>query len=89
MRARQEAARAAERPIAIVQTIAAVAAGTIIALVLFAISPWLASSYASSREFLTLDVSPIQPMQGWLLAGGAAAVLAIGSLAVYFVVAED
>ena len=89
MRARQEAARAAERPIAIVQTIAAVAAGTIIALVLFAISPWLASSYASSREFLTLDVSPIQPMQGWLLAGGAAAVLAIGSLAFYFVVAED
>jgi hypothetical protein len=89
MRARQEAARAAARPIAIVPTVAAVAAATILAAVLFAISPWLAASFASSREFLTVDVSKLQPLQGWLLAGGAAALLGIGSLAVYFVVAED
>jgi hypothetical protein len=89
MRARQEAARAAERPITIVQTIAALTAATIIGLALFAVAPWLASSYAASRDFLTIDVSRLQPMQGWLLAGGAAALLAIGSLAVYFVVAED
>jgi hypothetical protein len=35
-----------------------------------------------------MDVSRLQPTQGWLLAG-AAALIAIGSLAVYFVVAED
>jgi hypothetical protein len=89
MRARQEAARKAERPITIVQTVAAVAAAMILVVVLVAMSPWLASSFASSREFLTIDVSRLQPTQGWLLAGSAAAVVAIASLAVYFVVAED
>ena len=64
-------------------------AGTaVVVACLVALSPWLASSVASSRELLSMDVSRLQPSQGWLLAG-AAALIAIGSLAVYFVVAED
>ncbi len=90
MRARQEAARAAARPIAVAQTIGALAAAAVIVACLIAISPWLAASFASSREFLSIDVSSLQTTQsGWVLAGGAATILAIGTLAVYLVVAED
>ncbi len=88
MRARQEAARAAARPITVVQVIAMLAGTAVVVACLVALSPWLASSVASSRELLSMDVSRLQPSQGWLLAG-AAALIAIGSLAVYFVVAED
>jgi hypothetical protein len=90
MRARQEAARAASRPITVVQVIAMLAGAAVIVAGLVVISPWLASSFASSRGFLTIDVRSLQGMAGgWLLAGGAAAILAIGSLALYLVVAED
>jgi hypothetical protein len=89
LRARQEAARAAARPITIVEAIAGIAAAALIVFCLVIVSPWLASSYASSREFLVIDVSGLQSTLAWLLAGGAAALLAVGSLAVYFVVAED
>lgn len=90
MRARQEAARAAARPIAIVQTVAAVAGAAIIILCLVAIAPWLVSSFASSRQFLAIDRSTLQAMQSsWLLAGGAGAIIAIGSLAIYLVVAAE
>jgi hypothetical protein len=55
-----------------------------------ALLPWLAASVASSREFLSLEMPDLRAMQGgWLLAAGAAALLAVTSLAVYLVVAED
>jgi hypothetical protein len=90
MRARQEAARAAARPITVVQGIAGLAGAAIVLFCLVAFAPWFASSLASSRDFLTLAVPDIRTMQGgWLLAGGVGAVLAITSLAVYLVVLED
>ena len=90
MRARQEAERAAARPITIVQGVAGLAAAALLLFGLVALSPWFASSFASSRQFLALGVPDIQTMQsGWLIAGGAAALLALTSLAVYLVVLED
>ena len=89
MRARQEAAQAAARPITVVQAIAGLAAAALVVACLVAASPWLGSSLASSRQFLAVDVADIGAMaSGWLLAAGVALV-AITSLAVYLVVAED
>ncbi len=90
MRARQEASRAAARPIAVIQGIAGLAGVALALVCLVALSPWLASVLASSKAFLTLDVPDLQTIQGgWLLAGGAATLLLIASLAVYVVVTED
>lgn len=89
MRARQEAARAAARPITVVQAIAGLAAAALVVACLIAASPWLGSSLASSRQFLAVDVTDIGAIaSGWLLAAGVALV-AITSVAVYLVVAED
>jgi hypothetical protein len=92
MRARQEAARAAARPITIVQGIAGLTGAAVVLFSLVAFAPWFASALASSRELLAIDVPDIRTMTiqgGWLLACGAGAVLAITSLAVYLVVLED
>ena len=95
MRARQEAARAADRPVTVAQVaggligFAAVCAGLI---VLF---PWLSSSLTvlvgSARGFVTIDVFPLGPFgDGWLVpAALAATFLALTTLAVYVAVAED
>jgi anti-sigma factor RsiW len=89
MRARQEAARAAARPITVVQGIAGLAgAALVIACFVFA-SPVLESSLASSRAFLAVGVPDLGTLaSGWVLAAGAALLL-VSSLAVYLVVAED
>ena len=90
LRARQEAASAAARPIAVVQGIAGLAGVALALICLVALSPWLASFLASSRTLLVPDVPDIRAMQGgWLLAGGAATLLLTGCLAVYVVVAGE
>jgi len=89
MRARQEAARAAARPITIVQGIAGLIGAALVGVCLVAMAPWLASSFASSRELLTVDVTGVATTVGGWLVVGAVALIAIMSLAVYLVVAED
>lgn len=89
MRARQEAARAAARPITVVQGVAGVTGLALALAGLVAVLPWLASWLASARGFLALDVPDIALQGGWLLAGGVATVLVLASLALYVVVAED
>jgi hypothetical protein len=89
MRARQEAVRAAERPIAIVHAAAGVAAAAIILLVAVFGSPWLSSSFSASREFLAIDIAGIAALTGRWLIGAAVTLLAIASLAVYLALAQD
>jgi hypothetical protein len=89
MRARQEAVRAAERPMTIVHAAAGVAAAAIVLLVAVFGSPWLSSSFSASREFLTVDVASIAALAGRWLIGAAVTLLAIASLAVYLTFAQD
>jgi hypothetical protein len=90
MRARQEAAAAAARPIALIQTVAGVAALTLALLGLIALGPWLAAFVEPWGALLTIDVTALPGVPGSrLLAGGVAMLLVIASLAVYVVVAEE
>ena len=90
MRARQEAASAAARPITVVQGIAGLAGAAVAVLCLVAVFPWLLSFLVSSRAFLAVDVGDVRTIQGgWLFAVGAATLLVIASLAVYVAVADD
>ena len=87
MQARQESGAA--RPITVVQGVAGLAGIALVIACFVAASPWLESSLTSFREFLTVDVADIRTFAGgWVLAAGVA-LLAITSLAVYLVVAED
>jgi hypothetical protein len=90
MRARQEAADAAARPIAVVQTVAAVAGGALALSCLVALAPWLTSFLEPWLGLLTIDVTGVPATEsGKLLAGGVASLLVIATLAVYLVVAEE
>jgi hypothetical protein len=89
LRARQEAVRAAERPIAVVHAAAGVAAAAIVLLVAVFGSPWLSSSFSASREFLTVDVASVAALTGRWLIGAAVTLLAVATLAVYLVFAQD
>jgi hypothetical protein len=89
VRARQEAMRAAERPIAVVHAVAGVAAAAIVLLVAVFGSPWLSSSFSASRELLATDVASIAALTGRWLIGAAVMLLAVASLAVYVVFAHD
>ena len=90
MRARQEAASAAARPIAVVQGIAGLAGAALALVCLIAAFPWLLSFLVSSGAFIAVDVGDVRAIQGgWLFAVGAATLLVIASLAVYVVVADD
>jgi hypothetical protein len=90
MRARQEAADAAARPIAIVQTVAALVGGALAVVCLVALAPWLTSFLEPWLGALTVDVTGVPgTLSGKLLAGGVASLLVIASLAVYVVVAEE
>jgi hypothetical protein len=89
MRARREAARTAARPITVVQSIAGLAVAALAIICVVMASPWLASSFTTSRQFLAVDVTDLAALaSGWWLAG-ALALVGVTSLAVYLVVAED
>jgi hypothetical protein len=95
MRARQEAAREAARPITVAQAIATVSVVVLIAASATILWPWLSTLVAGMSEGLSIDVSrtDIQNVvlaRGWLLP-----VLMIGvwvllaPLAIYFAVKTD
>jgi hypothetical protein len=97
LRARQEAARMAARPIAIVQAAAAVCvAGAILTLMATA-SPWFANWFAGVRglaDSVDLAASAATTtatlsLTGWALALTLIAWLILAPLAVYFAVSKD
>lgn len=95
MRARQEAARAAERPVTVAQLVGGLLALGAVCVGLIVLFPWLSSSLTvlvgSARGFVTIDVFPLGSFgEGWLVpAVLGATFLALTTLAVYVVVAED
>ena len=95
MRARQEAARAAERPVTVAQLVGGLIGAAVVCAGLIVLFPWLTSSLTvlvgSARGFVTIDVFPLGPFaDGWVVpAALAATFLALTTLAVYVVVAED
>lgn len=84
MRARQEATRAAERPIAIAQLVGAAVAMIVVIGALIALSPWLRA------YMLGLDLPTGILTQGWLLPALVLGVFVLLTpVAIYFAVAED
>jgi hypothetical protein len=89
MRARQEAARAADRPITIVQALA-ISAGVGITLALLSlVVPWLrpfiASAVQSVEGFTTLPALGLTQQWGPVLAGALFVTLVLAPVAVYLV----
>lgn len=89
MRARREAARAAARPITVVQAIAALAGLMLVAGTFALLAPWVAASFATSASMFTLTLPDVRGLGGSWVIAGAIAFLAVASLAVYLAVAED
>jgi hypothetical protein len=95
MRARQEAALAAERPVTVAQLVGGLIGAAAVCAGLIVLFPWLTSSLTvlvgSARGFVTIDVFPLGPFgEGWVVpAALAATFLALTTLAVYVAVAED
>lgn len=88
VRARQEAARAATRPLTVAQIIGGTIAAALALAVLVYLAPWLSASLRASRAFLAFDVPVVAA--GWVMAISAAvALMSLVSLAVYLIVAED
>jgi hypothetical protein len=84
MRARQEAARAAGRPIAIAQIVGAAMATIVAVAALIVLSPWLITS------MIGLDLPSGILAQGWLLPALAIGVFVLLTpVAIYFAVAGD
>lgn len=89
MRARREAARAAARPMTVVQAIAALAGLALLVATLAVLSPWVVASLSSAASLVfgaLPDVGGVA--RNWAVAA-AIALLAMTSLAVYLVMAED
>ncbi len=100
MRARQEAARAATRPITVLQGVAAAAAVALFAVLLSATAPtlsgWLGgmSVFGGLGDLFTLpdiELASLKPSTGTglLLAGACAFCLILGPLAVYFALSDE
>ena len=89
MRARQEAARAAARPVTIAQAIGVIAAVVAVCAAFVVFAPWLATSVATSGQALIGLGASVSSSTAWVATGLAAAALLGTSLAVYFVVAGD
>jgi len=89
MRARREAARAAARPMTVVQTIAALAGLMLLVSTLALLSPWVAASFSSSASLFLGTLPDVGGLAGNWAVAAAVALLAMTSLAVYLAVAED
>jgi hypothetical protein len=100
MRARQEAARVATRPITVLQGVAAASAVALFLMLLSATAPTLSgwfgglSDFSGLRDLLTLpeiDLASLKPSTGMglLLAGACAVCLLLGPLAVYFALSDE
>ena len=89
MRARREAARAAARPMTIVQAIAALAGLALLVTTLALLSPWVIASFSGSASLLLGTLPGCRWPDKQLGRRGAIALLAMTSLAVYLVMAED
>jgi hypothetical protein len=92
MRARQEAAREAARPITVAQIVAGSTAVLLVASAVMALSPWLRSwiTAATAVEMPRLDLAGLVLAQGWLLPALVIGVwLVLTPLAIYFAVADD
>lgn len=98
MRARAEAARAAARPITIVQTIAAACAAVALIVLAGLASPWFRlrlSSFADFAALLDVPRVDVAAMSAAILQGGLPVALAIGAwlvlapVAIYLVFSED
>jgi hypothetical protein len=92
MRARQEAAREAERPITVAQAIAAMSALVLVVGLAITVAPWLRTLLP---EGITMDVAGLLGQaallgHGWLLPALMLCVwFVLTPLAIYFVVVED
>jgi hypothetical protein len=100
MRARQEAARAATRPITVFQAVAAVAAVALFVMLLSATAPTLSgwfgglSVVGDLRDLFTLpgiDLASLKPSTntGVFLVGACAVCLLLGPLAIYFALSDE
>jgi hypothetical protein len=92
MRARQEAAREAARPITVAQVVAGSTAVLLIVSAVMALSPWLQSwiSAATAVEMPRFDLAAFVLAQGWLLPALVISVwLVLTPLAIYFAVTDD
>jgi hypothetical protein len=102
MRARQEAARAATRPITLFQGLGAAAGIALVVVLLNVAAPMIAgwfgglslfSGFSNPLTFTLpeIDLASLRPSTtaGTLLAGASVACLLLGPLAVYFALSED
>jgi hypothetical protein len=89
MRARREAARAAARPMTIVQAIAALAGVALLVTTLALLSPWVIASFSGSASLLLGTLPDVGGLTSNWAVAAAIALLAMTSLAVYLVMAED
>ena len=98
MRARQEAAREASRPIAIAQIVGAVSAAALIVVAVVLLSPWfgvvLGDWFAGAKSALAPGASSGTPStlftQGWMIPALIIGVsLLLAPVAIYFAVADD
>jgi hypothetical protein len=98
MRARQEAAREAARPITVAQVVASAAAIVLMMIVLGTLSPWLMESLggwlaAASRgdgAYVAAMQAPSLMTAGWVVPALMIGVwLVLAPVAIYFAVADD
>jgi hypothetical protein len=100
MRARQEAARAATRPITVVQGVAVASGAAVFMMLLSATAPTLfgwfggLSTFSGLAEFFTLpqvELPALMPTTGLglLLVAACAVCLLLGPLAVYFAIEDE
>jgi len=89
MRARREAARAAARPITVVQAVAGLAGLVLLVSALALLSPWVAASFATSASLFSGTLPDVRSLTSTWAVVAAIAFLAMASLAVYLAVAED
>ena len=99
MRARQEAAREAARPVNVAQVVALVSVAALTVAALVALSPWfgglLGGWIAGVRQAASSDMAPISAPSALLAGGWMLPALMIGGwlvlapVAIYFAVADD
>ena len=89
MRARREAARAAARPITVFQAIAGLAGLVLIVGTVAWLSPWLATAFTSSFATIPVTLPGVRAAASSWAVTAAITFLAVTSIVVYLVVAED
>ena len=89
MRARREAASTAARPITVVQAIAGLAGLVLLVGTLALLSPWVAATFTGSLSMVSVALPEVRAAAGsWAVTAGIA-FLAVTSIVVYLVVAQD